>query len=300
MPRSQEDFLRRLQGIQQAAAADQAELEDYARTGGERSPGGKLLRGAGMAGLGALGAGGLGLLAGRGLPAIARGAAKYAPEGLLRRGAKMHPRFGELLGGMETPALRRNIAEFAKGQGPQLSRASGRTLAGLGALGGAVAGGTAKKPLPEAKQTEEALQEAFEQYPEAMMYLMKGGGMDPSQIKTELEKSAQLLRDTSARAQKLQQERDAALEKVAEMERENRIHALAQKMEEKNFWADQTMEEKVASLRNSRDLNALEELVENQGIPIKVASVTDEYRSSPAGMKRSDLTREELQNFIHG
>jgi hypothetical protein len=284
MPRSQEDFVRRLQGIQSASASDQAELEDYARTGGERGASHKLMRGTALGGLGALAGYGAGKLTKMPITSVLRAASRHVPDKALTR-----------VTGFSGPGLARAAEPMGMLGSHAASKAMG--LAGLGT--GAVAGATGKAPIPSAEETEEALREAFEAYPQEMMYLMKGGGMDPLQIKENLEKSAQLVRDTSAQAKKLQQERDAALEKVAEFERENQIQTLAKKMEEKGFWSDQGIEEKVASLRNSKDLNALDELVENQGTPIKLASVSDEYRKVSPGMKSSDLTRERLKDFIH-
>jgi len=155
-----------------------------------------------------------------------------------------------------------------------------------------------RKPIPEATRTEEALREALEKYPNEMMYVMKGANMNVEAVKQTMVKSAHLIRDTKAKAQKLQQERDAALEKVAEFEREASIQKLAGKMEEKGFWSDKPLEEKVAQLRQSENLMALEELVDNQGEPIKLASVSDEFQSA-GGVSRSDLSRSRVKDWIH-
>jgi hypothetical protein len=50
-------------------------------------------------------------------------------------------------------------------------------------------------------------------------------------------------------------------EKIASFERENRIRSIAQEMEQKQLASDMSYEEKVASLRQARDLNVTAEAV---------------------------------------
>lgn len=70
-----------------------------------------------------------------------------------------------------------------------------------------------------------------------------------------------LLKQAAATIRSLITERDSFKAKIAQSEEETRIRKIASDMEAKSLNPDLTFEEKVASLRQTQDLNVVEEAV---------------------------------------
>lgn len=89
-------------------------------------------------------------------------------------------------------------------------------------------------------------------------------------------RGAAVIRELTEKVAHLTSERDAALAKIASMEREREIEAIAAQMEEKGLNVDLTFEEKVAHIQNHGDLSKVREAVQMaSGGSIKLASISD-------------------------
>ena len=84
------------------------------------------------------------------------------------------------------------------------------------------------------------------------------------------------IRTLTQKVASLEVEKAGLLEKVAEHEREKEINAIASDMEEKGLNADLTLDEKIAHIRTSEDLNRVREAV-------KMASARCAERSMSEG-----------------
>ncbi len=89
--------------------------------------------------------------------------------------------------------------------------------------------------------------------------------------------AAENLRSLSAENTSLRKERDDALQKVAEFEKERHVERVAKAMEAKGLNPELSLDEKIASLRTKENLEVLEEAVSMSAPQMKLASVTGDH-----------------------